>query len=139
MAIGAAGAAGKAAQAGHKPTPVATAVEGGIASGAYATKAAAGTVAAKEVAEGEKLLFRRGASDTKALLQRDAQAAENVLGIHGVSVSTSPAARAGQVVRCATCNSVEAAGYKVQQTGKDLNHHTVELPKPITLDVVRME
>jgi len=88
--------------------------------------------------DGEKLLFRRGASDSKALLQRDAQAAENVLGVHGVSVSTSPAAKTGQVVRCATCSSVEAAGFKVQQTGRDLNHHTVELPKPVTSDVVRI-
>ena len=88
--------------------------------------------------DAEKLLFRRGASDTKALLQRDAQAAEDVLGVHGVSVSTSPAAKAGQVVRCATCSSVEAAGFKVQQTGKDLNHHTVELPKPVTSEVVRI-
>lgn len=88
-------------------------------------------------AQGAKLLFRRGASDTKALLQRDAQAAENALGIHGVSVSANPAAKAGQVARCATCSSIEAAGFKVEQTGKDLNHHTVELPKPITPDVVR--
>jgi RHS repeat-associated protein len=92
---------------------------------------------AKGAAEGEKLLFRRGAADTKALLQRDAQAAENALGIHGVSVSTNPAAKAGQVVRCATCSSVEAAGFKVQQTGGNPAHHTVELPKPITPDVVR--
>ena len=88
-------------------------------------------------AQGAKLLFRRGASDTKALLQRDAQAAENALGIHGVSVSANPAAKAGQVARSATCSSIEAAGFKVEQTGKDLNHHTVELPKPITPDVVR--
>ncbi len=94
-------------------------------------------LAAKGAAEGEKLLFRRGAADTKALLQRDAQAAENALGIHGVSVSTNPAAKAGQVVRCATCSSVEAAGFKVQQTGGNPAHHTVELPKPITPDVVR--
>ncbi|NKI97765.1 RHS repeat-associated core domain-containing protein, partial [Rhizobacter sp. SG703] len=95
-------------------------------------------LASKGAAEGEKLLFRRGPMDTKKLLESQAQAAENVLGVHGVSVSTSSAAKAGQVVRCATCSSVEAAGFKVQQTGKDLNHHTVELPKPITPDVVRI-
>ena len=107
---------------------------------AHGIEAARGVeAAAKGVGEGEKLLFRRGASDTKALLQRDALAAENnpAIGIHGVSVSTNPAARPGQVVRCATCTSVEAAGFKVQQTGGNPAHHTVELPKPITPDVVR--
>jgi len=98
----------------------------------------AGAVAPKGAAEGEKLLFRRGPMDTKKLLESQAQAAENALGIHGVSVSTSSAAKAGQVVRCATCSSVEAAGFGVQQTGKDPNHHTVELPRPITSDVVRI-
>lgn len=86
----------------------------------------------------EALLFRRGPHDTKALLESQAQSAEKVLGVHGVSVSTSPAAKAGQVVRCATCSSVEAAGFKVQRTGNDLNHHTVGLPKPITPEIVRI-
>ncbi|MDP3086177.1 MAG: RHS repeat-associated core domain-containing protein, partial [Rubrivivax sp.] len=131
---------GKAFAEGNYLTGSAFAVAGaavGVANVTMAVGAVPLRLAAKGAAEGEKLLFRRGASDTKALLQRDAQAAENALGIHGVSVSTNPAAKAGQVVRCATCSSVEAAGFKVQQTGGNPAHHTVELPKPITPDVVR--
>lgn len=89
-------------------------------------------------AQGEKLLFRRGEYDTKALLQSQAKAAEKEIGIHGVSTSTSPAAKPGQVVRCATCSSVEAAGFRVTQTGRDPKHHTVELPNPITPEIVRI-
>ncbi len=111
---------------------------GGKAAAQEMRQAAAGA-GAREAAQGDKLLYRRGAHDTEGLLRRDAQAAEKAQGvqIHGVSVSTSPAARAGQVVRCASCSSVEAAGFKVTQTGHDPNHHTAELPKPITQDVVR--
>jgi hypothetical protein len=92
----------------------------------------------KVLVDGDKVLFRRGAYDTKALLQRDAQAAEKVLGIHGVSVSTNPAAKVGQEVRPVTASSLEAAGLKIEQTGGNLNHHTVELPNPITPDFVRI-
>jgi RHS repeat-associated protein len=113
----------------------------GIVSDAGAVKvagmAAKEALAAKAAGEGEKLLFRRGAYDTKALLESQAVAAEKIIGVHGVSVSTSPAAKAGQTVRCATCSEVEAAGFKVKQTGRDPSHHTVELPKPITSDVAR--
>ena len=84
------------------------------------------------VAKGDKVLYRRGANDSEKLLKTQAQAAESAGLPHGVSVSTSPAAKPGQVVRCATCSSVEAAGFKVHKTGSDPSHHTVELPKPIT-------
>ena len=109
------------------------------AKGAYRALDAVSRVddAARGASDGEKLLFRRGPHDSKALLESQAQAGEKALGVHGVSVSTSPTAKAGQVVRCATCSSVEAAGFKVKQTGKDVNHHTVELPKPVTPDVAR--
>jgi RHS repeat-associated protein len=93
--------------------------------------------AAKGAAEGEKLLFRRGPHDSQRLLESQAKAAEEKLGVHGVSVSTSSAAREGQVVRCATAGACEAAGFKVHKTGGDPNHHTVELPKPVTSEVAR--
>ena len=86
---------------------------------------------------GEKILYRRGSIDSKKLLTDQAKLAEEKIGIHGVSTSTSAAAKEGQAVRCATCKSVEDAGFKVTQTGKDPNHYTVELPKPITSEVAR--
>ena len=88
--------------------------------------------------EGDKLLYRRGAIDSKRILESQAVAAESAIGIHEVSVSTSPSAKPGQVVRQASRNSVEAAGFRVTQTGRDPNHHTVELPSPITTTVVRI-
>lgn len=94
--------------------------------------------AGEAAAESEKVLYRRGASDSKALLTRDAEAAEKVIGIHGVSTSTSSAAKPGQVVRSATSTELEKNGFAVTQTGKDPNHHTVALPKPITYDLVRL-
>ena len=55
------------------------------------------------------LLFRRGPYDTKKLLETQAAAAEkSTIGIHGVSASSDATAKAGQVVRCATCSSVDA-------------------------------
>jgi hypothetical protein len=88
----------------------------------------------------ETLLFRRGAIDGKKALAAQAEAAEAGLkeGIHGVSVSTSSAAREGQVVRCASCGSVEAAGFKVHKTGGDPNHYTAEMPKPVTSEIARI-
>lgn len=92
-----------------------------------------------KVAE-ETLLFRRGAVDNKRALAAQAEAAEKGLKeqIHGVSLSTSSAAREGQVVRCATCGAVEAAGFKVHKTGNDPNHYTAEMPKPITSEIARI-
>jgi hypothetical protein len=108
----------------RKATQVVNAVESG------------GKGAAKG-AEREKLLFRRGPHDSQRLLESQAKAAEEKLGVHGVSVSTSSAAREGQVIRCATAAACEAAGFKVHKTGGDPNHHTVELPKPVTPEVAR--
>jgi hypothetical protein len=100
-----------------------------------------GTVTvARGAGEAEKVLFRRGTYDTRKLLETQAKAAEvSNIGIHGVSVSTNPAAKPGQVVRCATCSAIENAGFKVHETpvNKDPGHHTVELPKPVTPDVVK--
>lgn len=86
-----------------------------------------------------QMLFRRGAYDTKKLLQTQAEAAEkSSIAIHGVSVSTSPAAKGGQVVRCANCTAIEEAGFKVHKTGSNADHYTVELPKPITSEITRI-
>jgi hypothetical protein len=96
-------------------------------------------IAAKGSAKGETLLYRRGPYDTKKLLEIQAAAAEESnIAIHGVSVSTDASAAAGQVVRCATWCLVEAAGFRVEKTGRDPFHYTAELPKPITPDVVRI-
>jgi len=94
-------------------------------------------LAVKAGEEGGQLLFRRGAYDSVKTLRTQADAAEKVIGVHGVSVSTSSAAKEGQVVRCASKCDVEAAGFSVQKTGKDPNHFTVELPKDITKDVAK--
>lgn len=96
-----------------------------------------GEGAAKGAAEGETLLFRRGPRDSQKQLESQAKAAEEKIEVHGVSVSTSSAARDGQVVRCATVAACEAAGFKVHKTGRDPNHHTVELPKPVTPEIAR--
>ena len=87
--------------------------------------------------KGGDKLFRRGARDSSKLLKNQAQAAEkSKIGIHGVSVSSSSAtSKVGQVVRCATCKDIESAGFKVHKTGRDPNHFTVELPKPVTKEV----
>ena len=90
---------------------------------------------------GDVKLFRRGPHDSKETLSKQAAIAENspIIGTHGVSVSTNPAPRQpGQVVRCATARDCEAAGFAVRKTGKDPDHYTVELPKPITSEIARM-
>jgi RHS repeat-associated protein len=88
--------------------------------------------ATAHAAEEGSTLFRRGAHDTQGLLTSQASAAEKAGLPHGVSVSTSSAAKPGQVVRSASSSSVESAGLNVHKTGSDPNHFTVELPKPIT-------
>lgn len=96
--------------------------------------------AGKAAAEGEKLLYRRGEHDSVSTLRKQAQMSEeqSTHGIHGVSTNTSPNAKPGQAVRCASCKDVEAAGFKVTQTGKDAGHHTVELPKPVTKEIAKL-
>lgn len=83
------------------------------------------------------MLHRRGPHDSTKLLNKQAAQAEEKLGIHGVSVTTSPKPnprKPDQVIRCATCSEVEAAGFKVHKTGGE-GHYTVELPKPVTKEV----
>lgn len=63
---------------------------------------------------------------------------EEALNIHGVSVGTNPAAKLGLVVRCATCGEIESSGFRIQKSGRDPNHYTVELPKPITSETARI-
>jgi RHS repeat-associated protein len=77
-------------------------------------------------------IFRRGAHDTQQLLTNQAGAAEKAGLPHGVSVSTSPAAKPGQIVRSASTSSVEEAGFTLHKTGSDPNHYTAQLPKPVT-------
>lgn len=93
---------------------------------------------AAAVTGSEKILYRRGAYDTTKALRTQSAAAEKQMGVHGVSVSTSPAAKPGQVVRCTTCSQVEAAGFKVEKTGADPNHYTVIMPKVITNEVSQL-
>ena len=124
----------------------AAAFHGGLAAVGLIPGARAGEIAGKAIVKvGEeaventaKYLFRRGAYDTKELLKSQARGAENVIGVHGVSVSTNPVAKTGQTVRCATCSEVETAGFKFTKTGNDPNHYTVELPKPVTPEIVRI-
>jgi hypothetical protein len=119
------------------PGGAATVINAGRVANAVQNVASTATKGSNAAATGEKVVFRRGANDTKKLLETQAASAEKAIGIHGVSVSTSAAAKEGQVVRSATCCELEKAGFKVTQTGKDLNHHTVELPKPITAETAR--
>lgn len=104
---------------------------------AFAKAERAGTAAAQTAGTAGKMLYRRGAWDTRQLLRQQSAAAlaEPRIAIHGVSASTSPAAKAGQVVRCATWCSVEAAGFKVEKTGNDPNHYTVHMPENITGEI----
>lgn len=111
----------------------------------HAADAAQGAKKAEGVAQnvaggGDKMLHRRGAYDSRRHLEKQAREAEEKAdhGIHGVSVSTNPTPRyPGQVVRCAKCNDVESAGFKVHKTGADPDHYTVELPKPVTKEIER--
>jgi hypothetical protein len=82
----------------------------------------------------EEILARLGSSrESAARLARKAQEAEQVIGIHGVSVS---AGVPDQPCRQAGRGDVEKH-FRVHDTPtrSDPLHRTVELPKPVTAEV----
>lgn len=72
--------------------------------------------------------------ESKTRLGKKAQEAEDAIGTHGVSGSTT---KPDVPCSSASCSSLEAAGFNVKPTPtrRDPNHVTVELPKPVTKDV----
>ena len=96
-----------------------------------AIKAARGVDAAKG---SEKVVYRLGADkESASRLARKSAEAEAAGFPHGVSVSTTKPPP-GTPCSSASCSALEARGLKVHhtKTGRDSNHHTVELPKPVT-------
>jgi uncharacterized protein RhaS with RHS repeats len=86
-------------------------------------------------------IFRRGPNDTKKLLTDQAKAAEEKVGIHGVSVSTSPKPNPKnptQQVRETTVDKLDEAGVKLHKTFSDPDHYTAEIPNPVTSEFVKM-
>jgi hypothetical protein len=89
----------------------------------------------------DTVLHRRGGPDTKGGLASQAKAAlaNEKVNTHGVSTSLDPTPKyEGQQVRSATVGEITDKGMNIKQTGSDPNHHTVEIPHPVTPDFVRM-
>ena len=112
-----------------------------------ATNAADNVVDAARVVEngasvsktGETVVYRLGdAKESAARLARKSGEAEDAGLPHGVSVSTTKPP-AGIPCSSASCTTLEASGMKVHDTPtrNDPNHHTVELPKPVTPEIAR--
>ena len=126
------GQALKAAKAGH-------AVEQGVGvarAGEVTGRAGRAADAAKG---GDKIVYRLGADkESASRLARKSGEAEQAGFPHGVSVTTTKPP-AGIACSSARCASLEARGMKVHPTPtrNDPNHHTVELPKPVTPESAR--
>ncbi|HET8700956.1 MAG TPA: RHS repeat-associated core domain-containing protein, partial [Nitrococcus sp.] len=109
----------------------------GVVGDAGAAKVAA--LGVKELAgaargSGGEPIYRLGNSrESVTRLGRKSQQAEDALGIHGVSGSTTPPA-AGTPCSAANCSALEAAGFRVHRTPsrRDPGHVTIELPKPVS-------
>lgn len=127
-----AGQAVKAARAAEKAVEVGRMAERTAQSG----KVADGVAAAKG---GDKIVYRLGADkESASRLARKSGEAEQAGFPHGVSVSTTKPP-AGTACSSASCAALEAGGMKVHHTPtrNDPNHHTVELPKPVTPESAR--
>jgi RHS repeat-associated protein len=88
---------------------------------------------------GDKIVYRLGADkESASRLARKSGEAEQAGFPHGVSVSTTKPP-AGTACSSASCAALEARGMKVRSTPtrNDPNHHTVELPKPVTPEAAR--
>jgi RHS repeat-associated protein len=80
-------------------------------------------------------LTRYGDSRESATrLGKKAAESEAKQGVHGVSTTINPAAHNQPGNSTADRSAVEAH-FPVQQTGRDQQHHTVVLPKPVTRQV----
>jgi hypothetical protein len=83
-------------------------------------------------APADETLARFGkAVESAEKLAEDAAKAEDVLGIHGVSVTARPPKRPAP----SALRSVVEKHVRVHNTGSDPLHRTVELPKPVTQEV----
>ncbi len=96
----------------------------------------AGAAAAKGA---DKVVYRLGDSaESASRLGRKSAEAEQVIGHHGVSVSTTKP-HIGTPCSSALCSNLEARGFEVRSTPtrSDPNHHTVVMPKPVTKEVAK--
>jgi hypothetical protein len=83
---------------------------------------------------GDDVIYRLGdSSESATRLGRKSQEAEEALGVHGVSGSTTRPPT-GTPCSSATCSALEAAGLPVHRTPsrRDPGHVTIELPNPVT-------
>ncbi|MGW8990584.1 polymorphic toxin-type HINT domain-containing protein, partial [Streptomyces zhihengii] len=83
-------------------------------------------------------LYRFGSGpETTEKLAADAANAEAHDFPHGISTSTRlpPKIKATGEYRSTTAGALRAAGFRVQQTGRNKAHHTVHLPKSVTDEV----
>ena len=137
-------AGGAQTGAPRAPTTNASTQTTGNSPGAVNSSNAAPRVRVNPNAQPEDVLVRQGKDwESASRLGRQAQDAENAGFPHGVSVTT-PASNARlskdpSDASNATRAQFEEAGFPVQYTptGRDPNHHTVQLPKPVTPDVAR--
>jgi len=93
--------------------------------------------ASKLTGDGDRVIYRMGTSkESASRLGRKAQEAEDAIGIHGVSGSTT---KPSVPCSAASCSSLETAGFKVRATPtrNDPNHVTIELPNPVTKEVAK--
>jgi RHS repeat-associated protein len=127
------GVALKAARAAERGAEAARTVERAAEVGRAAEKAG-------DAAKGsDNIVYRLGADkESTARLARKSEEAEQAGFPHGVSVSTTKPP-AGTACSSASCAALEARGMKVHPTPtrNDPNHHTVELPKPVTPENAR--
>ncbi len=82
------------------------------------------------------ILYRYGDSfESSSRLGRKSKEAKDAIGVHGVSTTTKKP-KAGVPHSSASLESVKKE-FDVIQTGRDLNHHTVILPEPVTKEVAK--
>ena len=88
-------------------------------------------------AAGDDVIYRLGdRTESPSRLSRKSAEAEEALGVHGVSGSTTRPSP-GTPCSSASCSALEAAGFPVHRTPsrRDPGHVTIELPNPVTKEV----
>ena len=78
----------------------------------------------------------RAEPETAEKLAEQAANAEDLLGIHGVSVTARPTSAPGGRAQRADVEQI----FQIHETPtrRDKLHRTIELPKPVTLDVAEL-
>ena len=139
-----AGQAIKAARAVERGVEAARAAQHGVEAARAVEKTAVETAAVAKGAAGtaqgaDKTVYRLGDSaESVTRLERRSLEAEQKIGQHGVSVSTTKPPP-GVPCSSASCADLRSRGFDVIATPsrRDPNHHTVVLPKPVTKEAAK--